>query len=153
LIVDRITVGGVDQDDIWNASARAHLAYCINQSSFGSNYAAVQAAISEAASGWNGVIGARVEYRADQDSACTATNSNVVFNVAFQQTLGATARSFLPVNARPDRQILLGPAAFNRPADLTLAGVFRHELGHTLGFRHEFIRQPNPPVSCQETVP
>ena len=50
------------------------------------------------------------------------------------------ARAFFPSTSRRGRNILVASDSFGNIAPWTLTGVLRHELGHTLGFRHEHTR-------------
>ena len=52
---------------------------------------------------------------------------------------------FLPNDIRRDRQVLITDAAFGAlPDGVSFEGVLRHELGHTLGVRHEPIWLDRP---------
>jgi hypothetical protein len=51
-----------------------------------------------------------------------------------------TARAFFPNSSRSGRNVLIDSSAFGNLGVWTLTGVLRHELGHTLGFRHEHTR-------------
>jgi serine protease len=52
------------------------------------------------------------------------------------------ARSFFPDDDRPQRNVLIDNSSFDLPVGgkLSLTGILRHELGHTLGARHEQTR-------------
>jgi hypothetical protein len=52
------------------------------------------------------------------------------------------ARAFFPGEPRADRNVYVDLSALSLDPgqELQLAGVLRHELGHTLGFRHEHTR-------------
>jgi hypothetical protein len=53
------------------------------------------------------------------------------------------ARAFFPDEPRAARNVLIDESSFQLappPEKLQLAGILRHELGHTLGFRHEHTR-------------
>jgi hypothetical protein len=50
------------------------------------------------------------------------------------------ARAFFPSQSRYTRNVLIDNSAFTSGGDPSLTGVLRHELGHTLGFRHEHTR-------------
>src|SRR6185295_1526319 len=64
----------------------------------------------------------------------------VVFNVRQVTTSQYLARSFFPSSSRRSREILVSTSSFGNISPYSLAGVFRHELGHTIGFRHEHTR-------------
>jgi len=130
------------QDDKWPATTAANLTYCISSSSFGSRYNTVVSAIGAAIADWENATANRVQYvhAAAQDADCTSRNTGVVFNVRQVTSSQYLARSFFPSSARKDREILVSTSAFGNIWPWTLTGVFRHEFGHTLGFRHEHTR-------------
>src|SRR5688572_21427756 len=138
LIIHR--VNGVDAK--WSASQAQNLTYCISQSSFGSRYATVVNAMAAAASAWESATGGGVNFvhASSQDGNCTSRNSNVVFNVR-QVCVGQyLASAFFPNYSRRSREVKIDCTSFGNISPWTLTGVLRHELGHTLGFRHEHTR-------------
>jgi serralysin len=74
------------------------------------------------------------------DGACTTGTGGVIFNVRQVSGTGFLARAFFPSSSRAAREVLIDAAAFSGGRVFTLAGILRHELGHTLGFRHEHTR-------------
>ena len=50
------------------------------------------------------------------------------------------ARSFFPNTTRRSRNVKIDNSAFTSSGNPTMTGILRHELGHTLGFRHEHTR-------------
>jgi hypothetical protein len=136
LIVNR--VGG--QDDKWSASTAANLTYCVSQSSFGSRYSAVVSAMESATGAWEATANVNFVHDGAQDSNCTNRNNNVVFNVRQVNTSQYLARAFFPSSSRRSREILVSVSSFGNINPWTLTGVLRHELGHTIGFRHEHTR-------------
>jgi serralysin len=136
LIVNR--VGG--RDDKWSATNARNLTYCVSSSSFGSRYNAVVSAMATATAAWEATANINFTHVTAQDSNCTASNSNVTFDVRQTSTPSYLARAFFPSNGRSSRNVLISTTAFGSIRPYTLAGILRHELGHTLGFRHEHTR-------------
>lgn len=130
------------QDDKWTAAQAANLTYCISQSSFGSRYSAVVSAMNTATSAWESATGGRVNFvhASANDGKCSSRTSSVVFNVRQVSTSQYLARAFFPSSSRRSREILISVSSFGNISPWTLAGVLRHELGHTIGFRHEHTR-------------
>jgi len=136
LIVDR--QGNVDSK--WSDTQKLNIAYCVS-SRFGANKARVVQAMAEATSAWEAAANVNFEYVAAQDATCTSSNSNVVFDVNPVNVNGQyLARAFFPNNGRASRNVLIDNTAFDTTGDISLVGVLRHELGHTIGFRHEHTR-------------
>jgi hypothetical protein len=136
LIVNR--VGG--RDDKWSASTAANLTYCISTSSFGSRYTAVVNAMASATASWEATARVNYVHATASDASCSRT-TGVVFNVRQVNSGGQfLARAFFPSNSRSAREVLIDTTAFGVITPYTLAGILRHELGHTLGFRHEHTR-------------
>jgi serine protease len=138
LIVNR--VGGVD--DKWSASTAQNLTYCISSSSFGSRYNAVVTAMNTATAAWESATGNGVNFvhQSSSDGNCSRS-TNVVFNVRQVNSGGQfLARAFFPSSSRRSREVLVDSTSFGNINPYTLAGILRHELGHTIGFRHEHTR-------------
>jgi len=138
LIVNR--VGGAD--DKWPLSVSQNLTYCIDQQSFGSHYSAVVSAMSSAASAWESAAGSAVNFVhvSSLDTNCSRRTSGVVFNLRQVNTNQYLARAFFPSTSRSGREILVAASSFGNIKPWSVAGVLRHEVGHTIGFRHEHTR-------------
>lgn len=130
-------VGGVDK--VWNATEKLNITYCVSET-FGTNKAKVVSAMANATGAWAAAANIKFVYKADQDGSCTASNNNVVFDVRPVSGQDYLARAFFPGNARSTRNVLIDSSSFGNIGVYTLDGILRHELGHTLGFRHEQTR-------------
>jgi serine protease len=129
--------GGVDAK--WTETKRKQLTYCVS-TTFGSRHSAAVTAMADATAAWEAVTDVDFTHLSDQDSSCNASNSNVLFDVRPTSGGGYLARAFFPNDSRSSRNILIDSTAFQASGNPTVTGVLRHELGHTLGFRHEHTR-------------
>jgi hypothetical protein len=136
LIVNRVS----GRDDKWSSSQAQNLTYCISQSSFGSRYNAVVSAMNSAAGAWEGSARVNFVHRSSSDGNCNSRTSNVVFNVRQVCSGQYLARAFFPSYSRRRREVLIDCTSFGNISPWSLTGVLRHELGHTIGFRHEHTR-------------
>jgi hypothetical protein len=131
------TSGG--QDVKWDATTALNITYCVS-TNFGSRYSAVVSAMNTATGAWEGAAKVNFVHKSDQDAACSATNKNVIFDVRPVNAGGQyLARAFFPNQSRSSRNILIDGTSFTTQG-ISLDGILRHELGHTLGFRHEHTR-------------
>jgi len=135
LIVNR--AGNADTK--WNDTLKLNLTYCVSNG-FSGNKARTVTAMAQATANWQAVANVRFVYVPAEDGNCTATNNNVVFNVAPTSGQSYLARAFFPNNSRSSRNVMVDSSAYGNLGDWTLAGVMTHELGHALGFRHEHTR-------------
>lgn len=130
--------GSVDAK--WSDTQKLNLTYCVS-STFGTRYNAAVQAMADATAAWEAASNVNFVHVSAQDSNCTATNSNVLFDVRPVNVNGQyLARAFFPGETRSNRNILIDNSAFTTSGDPSLTGILRHELGHVLGFRHEHTR-------------
>jgi hypothetical protein len=126
-------------DDIWSTSVRRDLTYCITND-FGALKARTVAEMATATADWERHGNFNFRYVPAEDAACDNTNPNILFSV--RPWTGSGACAFFPSgDACVPRTLVMNYSAFATGA-VTSQGVFRHELGHVLGLRHEHIRAP-----------
>jgi hypothetical protein len=130
-------VGG--QWDVWKGAAAQNLTYCVDKQSFGSRYSAVVSAMSSATGAWEAAGNMEFIHSSSLDANCNK-RSAVVFNVRQVCTGRYLARAFFPSTSRSGREILVDCTSFGNIKPWSLTGVLRHELGHTIGLRHEHTR-------------
>ena len=136
LIVNR--VGG--KDDRWSQAIADNFTYCIDTQSFGSRYSTMVSAMNSAAGAWEAPANVNFVHASQYDSNCSRRTTGVVFNIRMVHTNQYLARAFFPSTSRSGREILVASSSFTNIKPWSLTGVMRHELGHTLGFRHEHTR-------------
>ena len=131
------TVGGVD--DKWSTSQVGNLTYCVS-TKFGSRYTDVVNAMNAGAGLWE-AASSRIDYVhvPSQDTKCTTRNKSVLFSVEPVQTTQYIARAFFPSSPKRSRNVLVDDSIWTA-GSWTPANIMGHELGHTLGFRHEHTR-------------
>lgn len=130
--------GGVDTK--WDDKQKLNLTYCVSKA-FGTNYSAVVSAMQSAGAAWAGVANIQYKHVVAEDANCTAGNTNVLFDVNPVTGGQYLARAFFPDDARAARNVMIDSTSFGQIDPYTLTGILRHELGHTLGFRHEHTRK------------
>lgn len=135
-------VNGID--DRWLFPVNYELTYCVD-SGFGSDFATVVAEMEQATMSWSARVGVRYTYVEQEE--CDNTNNSVTFNVSPLDD-DIFARAFFPSYSRLEREVLITDDAFTATeGGRDFQGILRHELGHTLGFRHEHVRLENPCTS------
>jgi hypothetical protein len=138
LIVHRVE----GRDAIWDASSKKQLTYCVS-SAFGERHQRVVTDMHSATGAWEQAADVDFIHVAAEDDDCTASNSDVLFDIRPVDVNGQyLARAFFPNEPRGERNVLIDESAFQLDprGALQLVGILRHELGHTLGWRHEHTR-------------
>ncbi len=139
----KLTVHQVNgQDAVWNSIEKRQLTYCVSKT-FGTNYNQMVSDMQAAGGAWEAVATVDFIHVAGEDDSCTASNPNVVFDVRPVNVNGQyLARAFFPDEPRSSRNVLVDNSSFQLDPNgkLSRQGILRHELGHTLGFRHEHTR-------------
>ena len=130
------TVGGAD--DLWSGSQVGNLTYCVSDD-FGSLKSTIVAAMDGGAALWEGASSAvDFVYDSSQDANCTTSNDAVLFPVEPIETSEYIARAFFPSSPDSEMNVLVDDSITS--SGWPPANIMGHELGHTLGFRHEHTR-------------
>jgi serine protease len=137
LVLHQIT--GMDVK--WGPQQKIKLSYCVSNA-FGSRHSTVVKDMANAAGAWEQAAAIDFTHDTAQDASCGPSNQSVVFDVRPVDGGEYLARAFFPNEPRPARNVLIDESSFDvAPGEqLQLVGILRHELGHTLGFRHEHTR-------------
>jgi hypothetical protein len=128
------------------------LTYCVLKDTFSSQerYELVRANMQQATENWERVCGVRYEHRTDLDESPGTQNPGVLFTVREFDAGGQfIASAFFPTDPRNRRRVLIDPSYYDPQLRFDKVGVMNHELGHTLGFRHEHI-SPKAPGACPD---
>ena len=131
------TVGGAD--DVWSTAQVGDLTYCVS-TKFGARYTDVVNAMTSGAGLWE-AASSRIDFVhvPSQDARCTTRNKSVLFSVEPVQTSQYIARAFFPSSPKRSRNVLVDDSIWTS-GSWTPTNIIGHELGHTLGFRHEHTR-------------
>jgi hypothetical protein len=132
------TVGGTD--DVWDSSTLGNLSYCVSDD-FGADKQVVVDGMAEGAALWEGSSSAiDFVYDASADADCTTDNDAVLFSVEPTTDTSYIARAFFPSSPDSEMNVLVNPDSLQSSGSWTPGNILGHELGHTLGFRHEHTR-------------
>lgn len=142
-------VGG--QDDRWSREDGLDLTYCVS-TAFGTDQARAIEEMADATARWMRVANVRFRYQPNENGTCTAANPDIDIPVRPWNQGGACA--FFPSGGGCVAGTLVidfddldtNPFYQQNSPEVTTTGVFTHELGHVLGFRHEHIRDEAAPL-------
>ena len=128
--------------DRWAPDQALNLTYCVAkagpQGFSATEYTQVVAAMESATASWE--ASANIDFIHGSDQRCNRRQQGVVFNVGRVCSGQFLARAFFPSTRRLNRELLIDCTSFGFIDPWTLAGILRHELGHTIGLRHEHTR-------------
>ena len=127
-------------DDLWSASQAQNLTYCVS-TAFGSQQSNVINAMDQGAALWeNATSGVNFTYVPSANSNCRTSNNSVLFSVEPTSTTEYIARAFFPSSSDAERNVLVNASSLMSSGSWTPGNILGHELGHSLGFRHEHTR-------------
>ena len=145
-------------DDVWSKANVVSLTYCIDNA-FGTHHTRAVNEMASATRAWEQVANVRFIYLSQHNGNCTPSNSQVKIPVrpwtlegacAFNPSksggcvLGTLVMNFVDFDTNPRWDV-------DAP-NVTTTGVFRHELGHVLGLRHEHTHPSAGPTGrCLES--
>ena len=79
-------------------------------------------------------------YVPSANSNCRTSNNAVLFSVEPTSTTEYIARAFFPSSSDAERNVLVNASSLMNSGSWTPGNILGHELGHSLGFRHEHTR-------------
>jgi hypothetical protein len=129
------------------------LSYRVARDTFGSKekYDVVVAAMRAACLEWERTCGVDFKHRVELDTKAGVGPEGALFVVREIDAGGEfIAAAFFPNDPKDRRHVFVDPSYYTTSFDQV--GVFRHELGHVLGFRHEHIRSEAPPDCPDEPL-
>jgi hypothetical protein len=125
--------------DLWPLDTRWRVTYCVS-SAFGSSHGTAVKALDEAIQDWQKNADMHYEHIPALDSDCNPGNNRVRFHVLPTQGQDYIMSAFFPSWYPQDRNLMVNTSLAFNDGYTALVGYFRHEIGHTLGFRHEHIQ-------------
>lgn len=147
LTVRTRAVNGITVDDLWAFPAELHLTYCLGTGFTAAQQQDLVPALDAAAEAWGRIVAVHFQ-RMTVQGACDANNNTVVFDVQRTTSGDFFGSAFFPSFTRASRTLFVDDTAFTTTAGgRTLTGILTHELGHTMGWRHEQIWS----TTCTET--
>jgi hypothetical protein len=115
------------------------------------NYEMVVDSMRAACLEWEQTCGVDFKHLRDLDDRPGTAPEGALFTVREFDAGGEfIAAAFFPNDPKDRRHVLVDPSYYTTTFDPV--GVFRHELGHVLGFRHEHIRSEAPPDCPDEEL-
>jgi hypothetical protein len=129
------------------------LSFCVLRQTFPTQeqYQLVVDNMLNAIQDWMDTCGVEFQYVPELDSSTSTRPEGVVFPVRHINANGSfIASAFFPTDMKSRWRVLIDPSYFTTSFDKV--GVLRHELGHTLGYRHEHIRSGAPAVCPDEST-
>lgn len=130
------------RQDFYQNPAQRNLTYAVDRNSFpnSSQYQTVVSNMRLAGRKWqNACMNCRLRFTYLSQHDGSPSHENVNFIVRFRNVNGAyIAAAFFPHDGPTRRFINIDGSYFSTTFDKV--GVLRHELGHTLGYRHEHIQ-------------
>ena len=106
---------------------------------FGSLKPTIVSAMAGGAALWEGASSAiDFVYDSSQDANCTTSNDAVLFPVEPIETSEYIARAFFPSSPDSEMNVLVDDSVTS--SGWSPSNILGHELGHSLGFRHEHTR-------------
>lgn len=139
LTVATHVVGGITVDETWAFPSNFSLSYCVGTGFTPTQKTQLLAALDAATVAWSEIVGVYFQ-RLTPAGTCDSTNNNVVFDVQRNTDGSFFGSSFFPADPRSSRTVYFDDTAFTTTSGgRTLTGIVTHELGHSLGFRHEHI--------------
>ncbi len=136
-------------DKLWNTVERMNLTYCVDSKGFTADeHAQVVANMEAATAEWETAAFVDYRYVPEEDGRCAVGNTHVAFPVIKAPDYAPyIARAFFPHYDGLDTAVRINFPELEQlrtsSPEASLHGILRHELGHTLGFRHEHIRPEN----------
>lgn len=143
-----ITVGGLPS--CYRTDAQRRLTYAVDKNSFASApkpdaYQNIITELDEATDDWERAC-PECNIKFERLPITSPVQGEANFIVKYIGNQGSLiARAFFPLDPPSKRYVQITSGYYS--GDYDRVGILRHELGHTLGYRHEHIR-PEAPVNC-----
>lgn len=151
---EQLVVGGDSSGKRIQWPPGTTLNYSIIRPSFATEamYNQVKNNFEAACKQWEGFCNVKFQHITQNDNAqIYSPSGNLTFIVCGYNVNGDfIAQSFFPDETQSERRVLVDPSYFSTTFDQV--GVFRHEIGHIIGFHHEHIRSGAPSACPQEST-